>query len=175
MDQTVELTRHAAAATRKWQDLIINLDHVAIAVEDLALATSWYIDKLGFTLIEERETFGERTSMLSSVLKCGQAVIVLIQGTCPQSQVSRFIEKFGPGVQHIAFSVTDMDEALRRVASSGGTTDTEVIADDGIRQVFLRRDAGSGVRVELIERRGGDFTDATVEKLFRTFEAEDLY
>jgi hypothetical protein len=34
---------------------------------------------------------------------------------------------------------------------------------------------GSGVRVELIERRGGDLSDESVEELFRTFEAQDLY
>jgi methylmalonyl-CoA epimerase len=157
------------------QDCITGIDHVAVAVPDLAEAIDWYTNKLGFHLVEERETRGEHTAMLSAVVTAGSAVIVLIQGTSPESQVSRFIEKFGPGVQHIAFGVRDMDEAMDRVGASGGAADTPMIADTGIRQTFLRRDLGSGVRVELIERTGGSFSDTTVRQLFRAFEANDLY
>ncbi len=157
------------------QDCVTGIDHVAVAVTDLAEAIDWYTNKLGFHLVEERETRGERTSMLSAVVTAGSAVVVLIQGTAPQSQVSRFIEEFGPGVQHIAFGVRDMDEAMDRLAGSAGALDTPLIEDVGIRQAFLRRDPGSGVRVELIERTGGSFSDNTVRQLFLAFEASDLY
>src|SRR5689334_20851799 len=80
------------------QDCITGIDHVAVAVDDIAQAIDWYTNTLGFHLVEERETHGEHTSMLSAVVSAGSAVVVLIQGTSPQSQVSRFIEKFGPGV-----------------------------------------------------------------------------
>ena len=53
--------------------------------------------------------------------------------------------------------------------------ETPVIEDSGIRQVFLRREPGSGVRVELIERNGGDFSDQSVNQLFLAFEQGDLY
>lgn len=157
------------------QDCITGIDHVAVAVPDLAEAIDWYTNKLGFHLVEERETRGEHTSMLSAVVTAGSAVVVLIQGTTPQSQVSRFIEHFGPGEQHIAFGVRDMDEAMERVWTHCGSTDTPLICDSGIRQAFLRRDAGSGVRVELIERTGGSFSDDSVRKLFRAFEEAELY
>jgi methylmalonyl-CoA/ethylmalonyl-CoA epimerase len=154
---------------------IIGVDHVAIAVENLDEAEDWYEKKLGFVLLERRLTQGERTAMLSAVLKAGRAIVVLIQGTSPQSQVSRFIEAFGPGVQHIAFAVEDIRQTMQQIVAAGGVADTPLIEDEGIRQVFLRRDPGSGVRVELIERRGGAFSDKTVEELFRTFEANDLF
>jgi methylmalonyl-CoA/ethylmalonyl-CoA epimerase len=157
------------------EDCITGIDHLAIAVPDLAQAIDWYVQKLGFHLVEERETRGERTGMLSAVVTAGSAVVVLIQGTTADSQVSRFIEKFGPGVQHIAFGVRDMDAALSRLEARGGVCDTPLITDTGIRQAFLRRDPGSGVRVELIERTGGSFSDETVTKLFLAFEANDLY
>ena len=157
------------------QDCITGIDHVAVAVVDLAEAIAWYTGKLGFHLVEERETRGEHTAMVSAVVTSGSAVVVLIQGTSPESQVSRFIEHFGPGVQHIAFGVRDMDEAVERLGASGGVIDTPLIVDTGIRQAFLRRDAGSGVRVELIERTGGSFSDNTVRQLFLAFETNDLY
>jgi 4-hydroxyphenylpyruvate dioxygenase-like putative hemolysin len=112
--------------------------------------------------------------MYSAILKAGSAVVVLIQGTTPDSQVSKFISHFGPGVQHIAFEVTDLDRALETVRDTGGKVDAQT-QDSGIRQVFLRRDPGSGVRVELIERRGGHFTDVSVRQLFLAFEQQDLW
>jgi methylmalonyl-CoA/ethylmalonyl-CoA epimerase len=157
------------------QDCITGIDHVAVAVTDLGEAIDWYTGKLGFHLVEERETRGNHTGMLSAVVTAGSAVVVLIQGTSPESQVSRFIEKFGAGVQHIAFGVRDLDEAVDRLGPHGGGLDTPLIADTGIRQAFLRRDPGSGVRVELIERTGGSFSNETVKQLFLAFEAQDLY
>lgn len=156
-------------------DCVIGIDHVAIAVSDLEQGIDWYTQKLGFRLVERRETRGEHTSMVSAVVRAGSAVVVLIQGTSPESQVSRFIEHFGPGVQHLALAVTDMDEAMARLTQAGGGTDTPMIVNEGLRQSFLRRDIGSGVRIELIESRGGRFSDESVEQLFRAFESGDLY
>lgn len=156
------------------EGLVTEVDHIAVAVEDLDEAVRWYREKLGFRLLERRVTRGECTSMVSAVLSAGRAIVVLVQGTSRASQVSRFIEEFGPGVQHMALAVTDLDEALRRLSSSGAVPDTPIIEDAGIRQVFLRRDPGSGVRLELIERRGGTFSDASVSRLFRAFEERGL-
>jgi methylmalonyl-CoA/ethylmalonyl-CoA epimerase len=153
-------------------DACISIDHVAIAVNDVNEAVEWYASNLGFQCVERRLTRGEKTEMLSAVLKSGTAVLVLVQGVGPESQVSRFIDQFGPGVQHLALQVTDLDVAIKHFTSAGA--DIDVIEEEGIRQVFLRRDAGSGVRIELIERRGGSFNDRSVEKLFRSFEAKGL-
>ena len=69
----------------------------------------------------------------------------------------------------------DLDVALAALRAEGGEIETPIITGDGIRQSFLRRDPGSGVRIELIERKGGSFTDRSVEQLFRAFEQQDLY
>lgn len=154
---------------------ILGLDHVAIAVEDLEQAIDWYASALGFELVERRRTAGEATSMISAVLKAGSAIVVLVQGVEPESQVSRFVQQFGAGVQHVAFAVVDLDAALASVEASGGRSETGVLSDEGIRQTFLRRDPGSGVRVELIERCGGEFSDSSVERLFRSMERDGLF
>jgi methylmalonyl-CoA epimerase len=156
------------------RNLVLNLDHVAIAVENLSDAINWYTAGLGFELLEQRATTGRHTGMLSAVLRAGDAIVVLVQGTSADSQVSRFISKFGAGVQHMAFAVADLYQALESVRHNGGAADIEIIEGDGIRQVFLRRDPASGVRIELIERNGGTFTDLTVEQLFREFESRNL-
>ena len=151
------------------------IDHIAIAVVDLEEAIAWYTQKLGFRIVERRTTRGEHTSMLSAVVTAGEAVLVLLQGTSPQSQISRFIEEFGPGVQHIALCVQELDKALDNASAAGAQTATPVMSDVGLKQVFLDRDTGSGVRVELIERNGGSFSETSIERLFRAFEAADMY
>lgn len=179
MDQTNETedqTTDALQSDSPTRDSVIMcVDHVAVAVTDLEASIAWYRDCLGFTLLERRSTRGERTGMISAVMSAGRAIVVLIQGTEPESQVSRFIEKCGPGVQHVALEVTDIHVALRRLQSEGAKVVTPLIEDEGIRQVFLERYPGSGVRVELIEKRGGTFSDATVRQLFLGFERQDLY
>lgn len=150
----------------------LSIDHVAVAVDDLEGAIEWYSTNLGFEVVERRHTQGARTAMISAVMKAGSAVVVLIQGTDPDSQVARFVARHGPGVQHLALEVPDLDAAIARFTSAAA--DIDVIEENGIRQVFLRRDPGSGVRIELIERRGGTFNDRSVENLFRAFEAKGL-
>src|SRR4051794_35126885 len=116
-------------------ELVLGIDHIAVAVPDLEKAICWYTDVLGFQLAERRTTQGERTSMDSAVLACGKAIVVLIQGREPESQVSRFIEHLGAGVQHVAFAVSDLDEAIRRIEAAGGAVETPKVEDLGIRQV----------------------------------------
>jgi methylmalonyl-CoA epimerase len=156
-------------------ELVLGIDHVAIAVEDINAAIAHYSQALGFALMERSEVSGDHSGMVYAVMKSGQATVVLVQGTSPESQVSKFLVAFGSGMHHIAFAVSDLDAAIKRVTQSGGGVDTPVVSDDGIRQAFLQRDPDSGVRIELIERHGVPFSEKNVEQLFRSLEAKDLY
>jgi hypothetical protein len=112
--------------------------------------------------------------MRSAVLGAGSALVVLVEGCEPHSQVNRFIDDHGEGVSHVAFSVTDLDQALVQVKRSDLPT-LPTVNGDGIRQVFLQRDARTGVRIELIERKGGAFTELSIETMFRVMEERDIY
>jgi methylmalonyl-CoA/ethylmalonyl-CoA epimerase len=151
------------------------LDHLAIAVPDIEASLKWFAGVLGFEVIERRATRGLHTAMMSAVLRCGPVVLVLVQGTEPASQISKFISRFGPGVQHVALRVDDLDQTLGALRLARFEPDTPIIQGRGIRQVFLHRDQDAAVRLELIERRGGDFDDETIGQLFRAFESRDLY
>jgi len=156
-------------------DLILGIDHVAIAVEDLDASIAWYASALGFSLAERSAVSGDHTGMLYAVLKAGETTVVLVQGTSPESQVSKFLTAFGSGMHHIAYAVANLDEAITRVTKAEGIADTPVISDDGIRQAFLQRDPTTGVRIELIERHGASFSEQNVEHLFRALDAKGLY
>ena len=161
--------------TPPYSDLILGIDHVAIAVEDVAASIAWYTATLGFSLVEKNEVTGDHSGMVYAVLISGATTIVLVQGTSPESQVSKFIDAKGPGMHHVALAVSDLDEALRRVNQSSGIADTPIVADQGIRQAFLPRDSISGVRIELIEREGAAFSEKNVQALFQALEAKGLY
>jgi methylmalonyl-CoA/ethylmalonyl-CoA epimerase len=154
---------------------MLAIDHVAIAVKNIEESLSWYINKLGFSLIERRLTTGKKTSMQSAVLRAGEVIIVLVQGMEPDSQVNRFIDEFGEGVQHVALSVSDIAQAIEKLTAAGGYAETGILQDQGIKQTFLRRDPGSGVRIELIERRGGNFSDDSVQRLYLAMEEQEIY
>ena len=153
----------------------VQLDHIAVAVPDLERSIAWYRDTLGFEEIERRLTTGVHTGMRSAVMRAGSAVVVLLEGTSAESQISKFVSAYGPGVQHFAIEVENLDVAMQKFGCHDGVADTKIITGDGIRQIFLRRSDLSGARVELIERRGGTFGDDSVRELFLAFEAADLF
>lgn len=153
----------------------LNLDHVAIAVPDLESSIAWYTKSFGFEVAERRETKGRKTGMVSAVLTGGPITLVLVQGTSPESQVSKYIEHYGPGVQHIAVGVRDLPKLAKSLEASSVELDTGLIEGDGICQLFTKRDPGSGMMFELIERKGGSFSDETVQQLFEQLEESDSY
>lgn len=155
--------------------LVIGIDHIAIAVPDLQSSIDWYTRTLGFELVEERITRGVCTSMVSAVIRAGSVTMVLVQGIEDDSQIARYLKNCGPGVQHIGLQVSSMRSAVEALANEPQRMDTEVIKGAGIEQVFLRRDGNTGVRVELIEKNGGTFSDDTVERLFKVFEEKGLF
>ena len=152
-----------------------SIDHVAIAVKDLEASIRFYTGVLGFELKERRKTEGKTTAMISAVLVAGPVTIVLLEGTTPDSQVSRFVEHFGPGVQHIAIGVEDLPQMAEELKAAGMEFDTTVIQSPGLRQIFSTRDPGSGMMFEFIERLGGDFTDQSVQSLFEQLEKKNAF
>lgn len=155
----------------------IGLDHIAVAVPDIEASIAWYRDVMGFEVLERRATDGTRTGMVSAVMKAGPITLVLVQGTSPESQVSRYVEHYGPGLQHMAIEVRDLPGLTDRLAASGMKFNTNIIQGTGIRQTFTMRDPSSGMMYELIERQeeDGHFTDESVADLFRQLEENDAY
>ena len=155
----------------------LGLDHVAVAVPDLEKSIAFYEGVMGFEVLERRETKGSYTGMVSAVMKAGPMILVLVQGTSPESQVSRYVAEYGAGVQHIAVEVKNLPAVMERLEESGVAFDTTLIQGAGIRQSFTHRDPTSGMMFELIERQepDGHFTDESVAELFRQLEASGSY
>lgn len=151
------------------------IDHIAVAVKDLNSAKEFYCNILGFELKEERLTQGERSGMISAVVSSQSFDIVLIQGLESESQVSRYIDKYGPGVQHVALHVDCIEEAVAELSKKGLEFATSILSDTSLKQAFTRRDPNSGMMIELIQRgEGKGFSDKNVSNLFNQLESADL-
>lgn len=152
------------------------VDHLAIAVDDLEAAVAFYRDRLGFQEAERRTTQGVKTGMESVVMKGGPLHVVLLKGTSPESQVSRYVEEYGPGVQHVAFRVTGLESVVADLRERGMAFDTGIIEGTGLKQAFSTRDPISGMMFEIIERTGEEgFQDQNVQKLFESLEQKGSF
>ena len=154
----------------------MGIDHVAIAVRDLDAAIAYYRDVLGFALKERRQISGRVSGMDSAVMEAGGVKFVLVQGDSPESNVSRYIEAYGPGVQHVAIEVPDPQEALDDLRARGADLLTGIIRGPGLDQIFTKREPSSGIQLEIIARAENEgFDPRNVQELFEAMERENVY
>ena len=97
--------------------MITKINHIGIAVNSIDQALKLYTETLGLSLkgievVEEQRT---RTA----ILLVGESKIELLESTDPEGPVAKYIEKFGEGIHHLALEVSDVEEALKKVAQSG--------------------------------------------------------
>ncbi|HAS8622870.1 TPA: hypothetical protein I7784_21595 [Vibrio vulnificus] len=89
--------------------------------------------------------------------------------------MSRYIDKYGPGVQHVALHVDCIEEAVVELSKKGLEFATSILSDTSLKQAFTRRDPNSGMMIELIQRgEGKGFSDKNVSNLFNQLESADL-
>jgi len=154
----------------------MGIDHVAIAVRELEPAIAYYRDVLGFELEERRQISGRISGMDSAVMKAGGVKFVLVQGDSPESNVSRYIAAYGPGVQHVAIEVPDPEEAFDDLQRRGAELLTGIIHGPGLDQIFTKREPNSGIQLEVIARAENEgFDPRNVQELFEAMERENVY
>lgn len=137
-------------------DLVTAIDHVGIAVPDLDAAIAWYAEHLGMVSTHEEvnEEQGVREAMLSVVgSPAGSTALQLLAPLNENSTIAKFIDRSGPGLQQLAYRVTDIDAISTELRSRGVRLLYDVprrgTADSRINFVHPK-DAG-GVLVELVE------------------------
>lgn len=153
------------------------IDHIAIAVEDLEEALFLYQGILGFELLNRREVKGEFSGMVSAELSAHGFSIVLIQGSSETSQVTQYIKEYGPGVQHIAIEVEDMQGIVDDLEGKGFEFATNIIRGKNLLQIFSKRDRNCGMMFEFIKRRDNEdgFETNNIQDLFEQLEANGAY
>jgi methylmalonyl-CoA/ethylmalonyl-CoA epimerase len=135
--------------------LFVCIDHVGIAVPDLDDAISFYADAFGMQVRhqETNEDQGVREAMLGVGAAGDGACIQLLAPVDETSTIARFLERSGPGLQQLAYRVTDVEQVSAVLRERGlrllydeprrGTADSRI-------NFVHPKDAG-GVLVELVE------------------------
>ena len=97
--------------------MLEKLSHIGIAVKSIEEALPLYRDILGMKLTEIKE-MPER-SLRVAFLELDGTIMELLEGTGPESAISKFLEKRGGGVHHLCFKVSEIDGALQTLSEKG--------------------------------------------------------
>ena len=134
---------------------ILGVDHVGLAVPDLDAAIAFHTGALG-GLVSHRETNHDQGVEEAMISYGSGAQIQLLAPLTPESTIAKFIGRNGPGLQQLAYRVTDLEAVSERLRAAGlrllypeprrGTADSRIN--------FVHPKDTGGVLVELVEPAG---------------------
>ena len=129
------------------------IEHIGIAVKDLKAANNLYSKLLNTAPYKMEEVDSENVN--TSFFQIGESKIELLEGTSPDSPISKFIDKKGEGVHHIAFEVDDIEEEIARLTKEGFQMIHEKPKDGADNKLiaFLHPKSSNGVLIELCQEK----------------------
>jgi methylmalonyl-CoA/ethylmalonyl-CoA epimerase len=134
---------------------LLRIDHVGVAVPDLDVAIDFYERVFGMrcTHVEVNEEQGVREAMLQVGPDAAGGQLQLLAPLSPSSTIAKFLERSGPGIQQLAYTVTDIDAACAALRSRGVTLlyDEPRRGTGGSRVNFVHPRSAGGVLVELVQ------------------------
>ena len=131
---------------------VLKIDHLGIAVNSIDEGKKFWSDVLGLTF-EGDETVAEQ-KVTTAFFPVGESEVELLESTSPDGPIAKYLEKKGPGLQHIAFRVANIEAALQELKDKGIRLIDEKprIGAGGAKIAFLHPKATGGILVELCER-----------------------
>jgi methylmalonyl-CoA epimerase len=126
------------------------IHHVGIAVPSIDDAMHFYGDRLGLSIVDTVDMPERQLKVV--FVQAANMLIELLEPTDPDSTVSRFIERRGPGLHHLCFGTPDIREHLRDLRDKGVELIDEAPRPGAHGEVaFLQPSAALGVLVELLQ------------------------
>jgi methylmalonyl-CoA/ethylmalonyl-CoA epimerase len=134
---------------------LLKIDHVGIAVADLDEAIEFYERVFGMRCVhqETNEEQGVREAMVSVGPDPSGGCLQLLAPLSPSSTIAKFLDRNGPGVQQVAYTVADVDKAGAELRSRGARLlyDEPRRGTAGSRINFVHPKDAGGVLIELVE------------------------
>jgi methylmalonyl-CoA/ethylmalonyl-CoA epimerase len=127
----------------------MEIDHAGIVTDDAATLTDLYVDLLGCEEVHSEVFDG----MDVRFLDCANGYLELLEPLDDEGAIARYLDRNGPGIQHLAFATDDAAAALARADDLGIEAIDETPREGawGHEVAFLHpRDTG-GVLVEFVE------------------------
>ena len=131
---------------------VLKVDHIGVAVKSIEETKKLYQDLLGMEHAGS-ETVTEQ-KVTTAFFPVGDTEVELLESTSEDGPIAKYLEKRGEGVQHIAFRVANIEEALAELKAKGIRLidETPRRGAGGAKIAFLHPKATYGVLVELCER-----------------------
>jgi methylmalonyl-CoA/ethylmalonyl-CoA epimerase len=134
------------------------VDHVGLAVPDLDEAVAFYERTFGLRCVhvETNEDAGVREAMLA--VGDGDTQVQLLAPLTPESTIARFLDRHGPGIQQVAYTVDDLAAVSAELRARG----VRLLYDEPRRGTagtvinFVHPKDAAGVLVELVEHPGSE-------------------
>jgi methylmalonyl-CoA/ethylmalonyl-CoA epimerase len=134
---------------------LLRIDHVGIAIPDLDEAIRFYERTFGMRCVhvETNEEQGVREAMLAVGPDESGGCLQLLAPLTPDSTIGKFLDKRGPGIQQVAYTVADIDATCAALRERGVRLlyDAPRRGTAGSRINFVHPKDAGGVLVELVE------------------------
>ncbi len=131
----------------------MKLEHIGIAVKSLGVSDELFAKLLGKESYKQESV--EREGVVTSFYAAGESKIELLEASKEDSPISKFIEKKGEGIHHLAFGVENILEEVQRLKKEGFEFISEEPKEgaDNKLVVFLHPKSTNGVLVELCQEK----------------------
>ena len=127
------------------------INHVAVVVDDMEKALSFWRDALGMELHELRDVPAEESQV--AFLPLPGSEVELVKPTTGDSGIAKYLAKRGSGMHHICLEVDDIDGMMKQLRSKNIRLINEEprTASDGKKYAFIHPESTAGVLVELYQ------------------------
>ncbi len=140
------------ARRRRGTMKVKHIDHIGVAVKSIDQAGKFYTEILGLG-IEDVENVAEQKVNVAFI-PITDSEVELLESTDPDGPVAKYIDSRGEGVQHIAFRVENIEEALEELKERGVRLIDQAPREGagGAKIAFIHPKETNGVLVEICER-----------------------
>ena len=130
---------------------MLKVEHIGIAVKSLKDSIALF-EKLLDTPCYKTETVAAE-NVETAFFRIGETKIELLESSSENGVITRFIEKKGEGIHHIAYEVTDILSEMKRLTGEGFILLNEVpkLGADNKLVCFLHPKSTAGVLIELCQ------------------------
>lgn len=132
--------------------MVKKVDHIGIAVKNLAESLNFYENILGLKSAGTEEVAEQKVKV--AFLPIGDTEVELLESTDEEGPIAKYIAKNGEGVQHIAYKVDNIEEAIKTMIEKGVRMIDEKprYGAGGAKIAFCHPKSTNGVLIELCER-----------------------
>ena len=129
----------------------MKINHLGIATKGIDEALKFWGDALGLENVHTEIVENQKVKV--AMLPIGESRIELLEPTSDDSPISKFLDKRGGGIHHIAIEVDDIEASLAQLESQGMRLidETARIGAEGCLVAFVHPAASGGVLLELVQ------------------------